>query len=78
MMGLLTILLLSGWAFDHGAFDHGDFDLWLLSDRAFDRIPWFRHEKVDNQMYCVVCLMFGIANKNHVKTWIKYMLLYLG
>ena len=30
MLGLLTILLLSGWAFDHGAFDHGDFDLWAL------------------------------------------------
>ena len=27
MLGLLTILLLSGWAFDHGSFDGGDFDL---------------------------------------------------
>ena len=26
----------------------------------------FRHEKVDNKMYCVVCIMFGIANKNYV------------
>ena len=44
MMGLLTILLLSGWAFDHGAFDHGafdhgDFDHWVFSDRAFDLDP---------------------------------------
>ena len=30
MMGLLAILLLRGWAFDHGAFDHGDFDLWAF------------------------------------------------
>ena len=27
----------------------------------------FRHEKVDNKMYCVVCIMFGITNKNYVK-----------
>ena len=27
----------------------------------------FRHEKVDNKIYCVVCIMFGIANKNNVK-----------
>ena len=27
----------------------------------------FRHEKVDNKMYYVVCIMFGIANKNNVK-----------
>ena len=27
----------------------------------------FRHEKVDNKMYCVVCIMFGIENKNYVK-----------
>ena len=26
-----------------------------------------RHEKVDNKMYCVVCIMIGIANKNYVK-----------
>ena len=26
MLGLLTILLLSGWAFDHGSFDLGAFD----------------------------------------------------
>ena len=26
-----------------------------------------RHEKVGNKMYCVVCIMFGIANKNYVK-----------
>ena len=32
-----------------------------------DGKPWFRHKKVDNQMYCVVCITFGIANKNHVK-----------
>ena len=24
----------------------------------------FRHEKADNKMYGVVCIMFGIANKN--------------
>ena len=54
MMGPLTILLLGGWAFDHGAFDHGAFDhgafdhgaltmgiltFGLLSDRAFDLDP---------------------------------------
>ena len=27
----------------------------------------FRHEKVDNEMYWVVCNMFGITNKNYVK-----------
>ena len=27
----------------------------------------FRHEKVNNKIYCVVCIMFGIANKNYVK-----------
>ena len=27
----------------------------------------FRHEKIDNKMYCVVCIIFGIANKNYVK-----------
>ena len=27
----------------------------------------FRHEKVDNKMYRVVCIMFGIANKNYMK-----------
>ena len=27
MLGLLSILLLSGWGFDHGAFDRGAFDL---------------------------------------------------
>ena len=26
-----------------------------------------RHEKVDNKMYCVVCIMFSIANKNYLK-----------
>ena len=30
MMGLLTILLLSGWAFDHG-----DFDLWAFVRPGF-------------------------------------------
>ena len=40
MMGLLTILLLSGWAFDHGAFDHGAFDhgafdLWAFVRQGF-------------------------------------------
>ena len=33
--------------------------------------PWFsincRHEKVANKMYCVVYIMFGIANKNYMK-----------
>ena len=28
----------------------------------------FRQERVDNKMYCVVCIMFGIANKNYVKS----------
>ena len=23
----------------------------------------FRHEKIDNKMYCVVCIMFGIVNR---------------
>ena len=27
----------------------------------------FRHETVDNKMYCVVCIMFDIANKNYMK-----------
>ena len=27
----------------------------------------FRHEKVDNKLYCVVCIMLGIANKFYVK-----------
>ena len=36
MMGLLTILLLSGWAFDHGAFDHGAFDHGAFDHGAFD------------------------------------------
>ena len=26
----------------------------------------YSHEKVDNKMYCVGCIMFGIANKNYV------------
>ena len=26
-----------------------------------------RHEKTDNKMYCVVCIIFGIVNKNYVK-----------
>ena len=33
--------------------------------------PWFslnfRHEKVDNKIYSVGCIMFGIANKNYMK-----------
>ena len=33
--------------------------------------PWFslyfRYENVDNKIYCVVCIMFGIANKKYVK-----------
>ena len=27
----------------------------------------FRHEKPDIKMYCVVCIMFVIANKNYMK-----------
>ena len=27
----------------------------------------FTHEKVDNKMYLVVCITFGIAKKNYVK-----------
>ena len=27
----------------------------------------FKHEKIDNKMYCVVCIVFGIPNKNYVK-----------
>ena len=30
-------------------------------------LRWFKQEIVDNKMYCVVCITFGIANKNHVK-----------
>ena len=26
----------------------------------------FRHEKLDNKLYRVVCILFGIANKNYV------------
>ena len=27
----------------------------------------FRHEKVDNKMYCGVCIMVGIVNRNYVR-----------
>ena len=27
----------------------------------------FKYDMVDNKMYCVGCIMFGIANKNYVK-----------
>ena len=26
----------------------------------------FRGEKIDNKMYCGVCIMFGIANKKYM------------
>ena len=39
--------------------------LTLISLKTFIRN--FRHEKFDNKMFCVVCIMFGIANKNYVK-----------
>ena len=35
MMGLLTILLLSGWAFDHGSFDRGDFGIGAFDQPGF-------------------------------------------
>ena len=35
IVGLLTILLLSGWASYHGSFDRGDFDLWAFDQPGF-------------------------------------------